>query len=80
MNMTVRKWGNSLAVRIPKSFAEEAGLTSGSNVDLALVEGKLIISPVEVPRFTLEDLLAGVTDANLHPEQDFGSIEGREAW
>lgn len=81
MLLTVRKWGNSLAIRIPKSFAEDAGLADGCDVDLRLEDGKLVISPMpKKPPATLHELLAGITDDNLHSEADYGSPEGREAW
>ena len=51
MKTRIRKWGNSLAVRIPKSFAIEAKLDHDAMVDVALVEGKLIITPVIAPPF-----------------------------
>ena len=61
MRAKVQRWGNSLALRIPKSFAVDAGLDQESVVDVALVEGKLVITPV-APALTLERLLAGVTE------------------
>jgi len=79
MRSQVQKWGNSLALRIPKSFAIEAGLQADAVVDLALVEGKLVVTPQPEP-VTLEALLAGVTANNLHDEQDFGGPAGREVW
>jgi len=79
MRSQVQKWGNSLALRIPKAFAIEAGLQEDAVVDLALVEGKLIVTPRPEP-ISLEKLLAGITPDNLHDEQDFGGPVGREVW
>jgi antitoxin MazE len=79
MRGKIQKWGNSLALRIPKSFAVEAGLDQGSMVDVALVEGKLVITPA-APALTLDQLLAGVTDENRHGEYATGPALGREAW
>jgi antitoxin MazE len=76
----VQKWGNSLALRIPKSFAAEAGLTNNSPVSLSLVRGKLVIQPLPAERPTLEELLEGVTDENLHGEWDTGPAVGKEIW
>lgn len=76
----VQMWGNSLALRIPKSFATEAGLESDISVDLALVDGKLIVTPLPPPQYTLESLLAGVTDENLHAEIETGQAVGQEVW
>jgi antitoxin MazE len=79
MRGQIQKWGNSLALRIPKSFAIEAGLAEDAVVDLALVEGKLIVTAKpETP--SLDVLLAGITPENLHDEQDFGAPAGREVW
>lgn len=82
MKTRIQKWGNSLAIRIPKSFAEDVGIHSESEVELSLVEGQLVIAPIAEPElaYNLEDLLAGVTDDNLHGEIDFGAPTGDETW
>ena len=80
METRVQKWGNSLAVRIPKPLASELGLENNSPVDLSLVSGKLVIVPAVEPGLSLEALLAQVTDDNLHGEFDTGSAVGGEAW
>lgn len=76
----VQMWGNSLALRIPKSFAAEVGLDNDIAVDLALVDGKLVVTPLRPARFTLDSLLAGITDDNLHAEIDNGEPVGKEVW
>ena len=76
MQTKVQKWGNSLALRIPKSFAVEVGLKNNVTVDLALIEGKLVMTPTAPSSFTLDGLLAGVTAANLHREIDSGPATG----
>jgi len=81
MQTKVQKWGNSLALRIPKSFAAEVGLSDDSAVDLALVGGKLVITPLFIrAEFALDELLAGVTDENLHNEIATGDATGNEVW
>ncbi len=80
MKTRVQKWGNSLALRIPKSFATEVGLQTDSSVEVSLVKGKLVIAPIVKRKLTLRALLAQVTDNNLHREVDTGSAVGREAW
>ena len=80
MRLQVQKWGNSLALRIPKPFAEEARVKQGTVVELSVAEGKLIAAPVHRPRFSLSRLLAGVTKDKLHGEHDFGRSVGREGW
>jgi antitoxin MazE len=76
----IKKWGNSLALRIPKPLADEIGLVEDSAVDLFLEEGKLVIAPVMAPRYALNALLAEVTVENLHDEVDTGVAVGGEAW
>jgi antitoxin MazE len=74
----VQRWGNSLAIRIPKSFAEEVGLEAGSPVELRLVDGGLLVEPAPDESLSLDDLLDGVTKANIHAEVDAGPSQGRE--
>jgi antitoxin MazE len=76
----VKKWGNSLALRIPKALASEAGLEEDYPVRLSLAEGKLVIDPVVKPRFSLDELLASVTRENLHDEVGTGPALGGEVW
>jgi antitoxin MazE len=80
MKTRVQKWGNSLALRIPKSFATEAGLDRDSSVEVSLIDGKLTIVPDTRPKFTLKQLLSQVTNENLHHEVDTGPAMGNEAW
>jgi antitoxin MazE len=80
MKTKVQKWGNSLALRIPKSFATETALTADSEVNLSLVEGKLIVTPIVQPEYSLEALLEGVTNDNIHAEVDTGLAVGNESW
>ena len=75
----IQKWGNSLALRIPKSFAAEAHLKQDSQVEVSLVDGRIVVFPVETA-LTLEYLLAGITDQNIHRELDSGPATGTEAW
>jgi len=74
----VQKWGNSLAVRIPKALARELATECGAEVDLAVEEGRLIVTPVRRPRYTLEELVAGITPENLHEATDWGPPVGKE--
>ena len=80
MRTQVRKWGNSISLRIPKSFAEEVGLEDESPVDISLEDGKIIVQPVAPSEFTLEELMAQVTEENRHHEIDTGPACGEEAW
>jgi antitoxin MazE len=79
MQTKIQKWGNSLGLRIPKSFAEQADVKAGSEVDLTVEEGELIVRPVRRPRYELKELLAGITPGNIHREVETGEPVGREA-
>ena len=76
----IQKWGNSLALRIPKAFALDAQLENDSFVEISIVDGQIIITPVVAPSWTLDELLAGVNKDNLHQEVDTGSPAGNEGW
>lgn len=78
METRVQKWGNSLALRIPKPFASQIGLESNSPVELSLRGTELVIAPVKPPSLKLDDLLAQVTDQNLHGEVGPGPAVGGE--
>ena len=80
MHSKVQKWGNSLAVRIPRAFALEVGLQPDSEVDLSVREGAVVVAPIQQPRYTLSHLLSRVTRRNRHSEADFGAPAGDEAW
>ena len=80
MRTKVRRWGNSLAVRIPKGFADDTGLTEDADVDIRSVAGTLVIEPVTNAGYDLRTLLAGVTPENLHGEVEMGRARGAEAW
>jgi len=80
MKTRIQKWGNSLALRIPKSFANEVGLQRETSVEVSLADGKLVITPVAKPESTLKQLLAKITKDNLHHEVDTGSAVGNETW
>ena len=79
MQTKVQRWGNSLAVRIPKAFADDMGLAEETAIDMELAEGTLRLSPA-TPSYRLEDLLAEVTDDNLHHAIETGPAVGEEVW
>ena len=80
MKTRVQKWGNSLAIRIPKSLAEDAGLRANGAVELSLSKGALSVRPIEPECPSLKDLLLGITDDNLQGEWDTGPAIGKEIW
>jgi antitoxin MazE len=80
MRTRIQKWGNSLALRIPKSFASEVSLQRDSVVEVSLMDGTLVIKPVVESDLTLKQLLSKVTPENIHHEVETGSDFGHEAW
>jgi antitoxin MazE len=76
MRTQVARWGNSLAVRLPRQVAESAGLGEGASVDIDVVDGVVRVSPAR-PSYSLAELLAGVTPENL-PESFDDRPQGRE--
>ncbi len=80
MLIQIQKWGNSLAIRIPKSFAKETNIDQGSFLDLSFVEGKLVATPVFEEEYFLDTLLAQINEENIHTEVDTGEPVGKEIW
>ncbi len=80
MQARVQKWGNSLAIRIPKSLATQSQLGQNSVVEMSVEDGKIILFAVPQPEMTLAQLLEGVTSENLHSETETGISTGKEAW
>ncbi len=79
MRAKIQKWGNSLAVRIPRSLAIEAHFERDTAVEVTLRDGELVVSPTEAS-YSLKDLLDQVTDENKHSEVDYGPAIGAEVW
>lgn len=75
MRTTVRKWGNSLGIRIPNLVAEDAHLEEGTEVELAFRDGELVMTPV----LSLAELVARITPDNL-PELIDDTPRGGELW
>ncbi len=80
MQATVRKWGNSLALRIPKALAEEAGLERDKPVSIRFEQGELRIKARRTKRYDLDELLASVPDDFEPEEWDIGPPVGNEIW
>jgi len=84
MKVAFQKWGNSLALRVPKAFADEIGASDGKAAEMTVNDGKLIVEIKRPrrrkPRYTLDELVAGITPDNRHEEIDWGPAVGNEAW
>ena len=77
MIATVKKWGNSAAVRIPASVMKAIHLHLDEDVELREEKGRIVIEPVRQKAYVLDDLLKGITAKNLHDAVDFGPAEGK---
>lgn len=80
MQTKIRKWGNSLALRIPKSFALTANLSQDELVDVSLDKDRIIITPIHEKIYSLDELLSHVSEENLHGEVDTSGPVGKEIW
>ncbi len=80
MRTRIQKWGNSLALRIPKPFAEETRLEEDSAVELTVKNGRLLVVPVVTPGPSLADLVSQITSENRHGETETGDAVGNEGW
>lgn len=80
MKTAVQRWGNSLALRIPRTYAAETKISEGSEVELTLKSGALVVRPIVRKRHALADLLKRVTSANRHEAVETGHAIGKEVW
>lgn len=76
---TVAKWGNSLAIRIPKNVADKINLKEGTAISIDVNNNNIVITPRK-PKYTLEDLLAEATSGDFDSEYDWGEAVGEEIW
>ena len=79
MNATIQKWGNSLALRIPKSVAQQIRVSDGDNVELRVDRNRLLVRPAR-RQYRLADLVRKINHSNRHRETDWGHSVGKEAW
>jgi len=77
------KWGNSLALRVPKAFAQEVGAAEGKRADLTVDNGALVVRVVSAKkrrRYVLESLVNAITEENQQAEAGWGRPRGNEVW
>ena len=79
MQTQIGKWGNSLAVRLPRSYTKDLGLAEGMELEVSVVDGGLLLRP-QKQKYSLEELVAQISPENLHEETDWGPAVGRESW
>jgi antitoxin MazE len=77
MKAKLCKWGNSLALRLPKSLTDELCLVEDSLVECEIQAGQLVIRPLQ-PGYTLADLVSQIDEKNRHAEVDWGPARGAE--
>jgi antitoxin MazE len=80
VSLTITRWGHSLAIRIPKPFAEQLDWQENTELVPSIVDGKLVLEAAAAPAYDLQDLVSGITPENLHTEIGTGSAIGNEAW
>ncbi len=80
MKTAVRRWGNSLALRIPSAFVTKTQISEGSKVEVTLRSGTIVVRPMVRKHYALKDLLKRVTPANLHNSISTGRAAGQEVW
>jgi antitoxin MazE len=79
MKTTIQKWGNSLAIRIPKNITKETKVSEGSNINIITENGKIILNPT-TKEYSLKELLMKITNENIHLEVSSGNYVGGEIW
>lgn len=80
MKATIKKWGNSAAVRIPASVMQATNLQLDDVVDVREEDGRIVIEPVRPKRYELDALLKGITSKNQHHAIELGEPVGKEVW
>jgi len=80
MRVKIQKWGNSMALRIPKSFAEQISIKFGSSVDLSIQGGKIVIEPLKTEEYDLKVMVEAINESNLHNEYLSDKPKGKEIW
>jgi antitoxin MazE len=80
MTAAIAKWGNSLAVRIPQAIAEQVQIQAGSEISIDIIDGKIVLTPHRRKKYTLDELLDGMTSDHLHAEISTGVAVGNEVW
>ncbi len=80
MSVTLHRWGNSVGLRLPKPLLEQLGLKEGSEVDIKIEGNRIVVEPARRQRYTMAELLEGMTPDNRPEEVDWGPPVGREVW
>ncbi|GET29821.1 AbrB/MazE/SpoVT family DNA-binding domain-containing protein [Prolixibacter sp. SD074] len=76
----IKKWGNSLGLRLPKAILDEVKLKEGSKLDISTKDGSIYLTPKVPKKYDLSKLLEGINESNLHGETSTGDSKGEEVW
>ncbi len=79
MQAVIRKWGNSMALRLPMSAVKEAAFSLEQKVNITVTHGRIVIEPSDKVEYDLDELLGGITAQNAQAEVSFGRPVGQEA-
>ncbi|HZP38388.1 MAG TPA: AbrB/MazE/SpoVT family DNA-binding domain-containing protein [Methylomirabilota bacterium] len=80
MQVALRKWGHSVAIRIPRNVVQAAHLAVDDVVEVREESGRVVIEPLRRKVYDLSELVSGITAANRHEPVDFGPAVGNEVW
>lgn len=80
MEVIVKKWGNSAAVRIPAAIMAAAHVDLDQSVEVREEQGRIVIEPIRHKQYKLDELLSGITSKNRHEPIDSGVPVGKEVW
>jgi antitoxin MazE len=79
MRTRLAMWGNDLGLRLPRSVVVDANVAAGDEVDVSVEAGAIVVRPA-VRRYTLEELLNGITPEDVPDVIDWGPPVGKEVW
>jgi len=80
MKTAIKKWGNSYAIRLPKSIVEEMGVGLDTELDITSKNRTIVLTAAETPRYTFEEMMASITDETMPEPFDWGPSVGKEIW
>lgn len=82
MKTKAQKWGNSLAVRVPRDIVQQAGIHPDDALEVEVVQGKIVLTPEKSAprRYDLGALVKKISPRNRYREVSFGKPRGREVW
>lgn len=80
MEAKVKKWGNSLGVRIPKSISTQVGITEGASIEIKIEGDKITLAPIQKKEYSIEEMILMISEDNVHYEINTDGPVGKEIW